>query len=750
MAKNSKAQVIPMRFEVVKIMYRNSEDGYSILKVNFTHYPSTYIPTSNLVVVGNFFAIQEEDEFEGEGYWTENPTYGHQFVLNWSKLFTPVSKKGTKKFLQRFVKGIGSKTAEAIVNHYEEDTLQKIRENWKNLTAVAGVGEKKAKLIHYKLTEHEKFEKIAMFVLQQGVGYKVCLRIYEAFGDKAVERIKENPYALCDVPKVGFVVADKFAKSFGLPLNNPLRIQAGILHYILVQMKQQGHLYLMRKPFVKDLAVLLSDKNDISSKLKKNEIEKAIDALTMSHKLTVEVSDAQDECVYLTGYSKVEGLIVSRLKTLIEEPRENLVSDAQVDAFVAEFEINNAIQFAEKQKQAIKMAMTQGISILTGGPGTGKTQTINSIIKCLKYHNPSATIVLAAPTGKAAKRMTQLTKMESKTIHRLINLIGNEIDEETDMIFADYLIVDESSMIDAYVFYKLINSIDENTRLLLVGDYEQLPSVGPGLILRDLINSNKVPTTRLTEIFRQAKESQIVMNSYKIINGHKTTGDDPLVFDHTKKDFFFIPKEDKMVIQGYLLKAIENSINNQGKTLADIQVLTPMRKGELGVYDLNKLIQKRFNPPHPSKEEIRTSVINVFRTGDRVIQTVNNYDLNVFNGEVGIVKCIERDGDDFAITVDYEDEKVIVYDNLTVEEMMLSYAMTVHKSQGSEFPVVIMPIHGSHEILLNRNILYTAWTRAQETVICVGSLSALNKAADKTDGTVRNSRIMEKIQKQIR
>lgn len=745
-------QEISVRFEVKKVLYRDIETGYSVFQAKFTNYPPQYIkdiPTSDIVLIGHFMSIKEEDEFDGSGIWVKHKIYDNQFKLSWNKMYKPVSQKGIMKFLQRFVKGIGAKTASAIVDVYKEDTLEKIREDWTNLLQVPGIGKKRAKKIHETISEHYNFEKIAMFALPLGAGYQTCMKIYDFFGSDSIRRIRENPYCLCTIPHIGFLTADKFAKNLKVEFNSPERIKQGIYYFIRLRAQNQGDLFVYKKDIISNVPNFLSNygayKNDKNKpQITLGAIKKALEELITEKKVIVETNKDGKDCIYLSYYNRIENNIVELLKNIIEEKKPPIGLSSQIGEFVINYEKENNFKFAEKQKDAIYMSIGNGISLLTGGPGTGKTQTINSIIKCIKTLKPHAVIELCAPTGKASKRMTELTGMEAKTIHRLIGLKGFDKEPELETIIADFLVIDESSMIDAYVFCNLLKSIDSDTRVLFVGDYEQLPSVGAGLILRDLIKSERVPTTTLTEIFRQAQESQIVMNSHKLIKGHKTTGLEPLTFDNSKKDFYFIEKSDRQLAQSYLIQSVENLINNQGYKLSDIQVLSPIKSGDLGVYDLNRLMQQKFNPPHFNKGEIRVNEISVFRVNDKVIQTTNNYDLEVFNGEVGNILSIERDGDDFWIEVDFGD-KTIHYDRLSAEELLLAYVITIHKSQGSEFPVVVMPIHSTHELMLNRNLIYTAWTRAKEKVVCVGTKKALDKAIDKTDNTVRNSQIKNKL-----
>lgn len=745
---------IPVRFEVVKIRHRNEQNGYTIFQAKFRDYPSTFLPTSEIVMMGNFPSILEEDEFEGIGSWKNNYTYGYGFILEQAKRIVPQSEKGIKEFLKRCAKGIGTKTAERIVQTFGLQTLSIIEKDWKNLLKVQGMGKKRAKAIHEKLVIHKRFEEIALYVLNQGASYNTAIRIYEVFGESAVMRIKENPYILCTVSKIGFAEADRFGKAENVPFSHVERVKNGMLQFLELNTKQRGNLYTEKTylnekihHFLLNYGAYKNDKN--VPRLSSSKIDEALNLLIQEEKIVVEKGADGTESIYLKSYHVIENQIVRHLKKLIEEPKAPIAMASQIEDFLQEYEAIHGFTLAKKQKEAVFMALQNGMSILTGGPGTGKTQTINTIIKCIQAIKPTAVIHLCAPTGKASKRMTELTGMDAQTVHRAIKLNSFEKENETSVIEGDFVIIDESSMIDAFVFYKLLESIAENVRILFVGDYEQLPSVGPGLILRDLINSERIPTTVLNEIFRQARESQIVMNSHKIIKGVKTGDKDGLTFDVSKKDFYFVRRSDKIKAQQGILESVESFINNYGYNLKDIQILSPMRKGDLGVWQLNRLMQQKYNPPAAHKKELKLDEISLLREGDKVIQTANNYELEVFNGEVGYVKYIgmNKEGET-VIEVDFDD-KSVVYDSLSVEELELAYVITIHKSQGSEFPIVIMPIHSSQEIMLNKNLIYTAWTRAKETVVCVGATQALDKAIDVTDNTRRNSKIKEKIVKQI-
>lgn len=748
-------QEISVRFEVKKIRFRNEKNRYTVIEAKFTKYDSKQpAPTVETIISGYFPSVFVEDEFEGVGVWKNHPIYGYTFVLKNAKRIVPQTEKGIKEFLKRCAKGIGSKTAGLIVETFGMNTIRMIEADWRNLLKVPGIGEKRAKKIYENLITHKRFEEIALYALSQGASYNTAIRIYEHLGESAILRIKENPYILCTIPKIGFEEADKFGKGEHVAFHDMERVKYGILEFLDRNTKSKGNLYLEKAILVQyfnQFLITIGAYKEVkkSEYVTEERLNEALKQLLREEKIVIDRDIHGTDCIYLKSYHVIENQIVRYLKKLIEEPKPPIASTQQIEDFIKQYEEEHSFCLAQKQKDAVFMSLQNGMSILTGGPGTGKTQTINVIIKCIQAVKPNAVIHLCAPTGKASKRMTELTGMDAMTIHRTIGLNGFEADNQIHCIQGDFVIIDEASMIDAFVFYKLLEAIDENVRILFVGDYEQLPSVGPGLILRDLINSRKIPTTVLTEIFRQAQESQIVMNSHKIIQGIKTTDENGLTFDESKGDFYFIENKDRKKTQQYILASVRQFIQKYNYTLQDIQILSPMRKGDLGVWELNRLMQQKFNPPASDKKEYKVDEINLFREGDKVIQTVNNYDLEVFNGEVGYIKSIgyDKDGEPF-VEVDYDD-KVVVYDELSVEEMELAYVITIHKSQGSEFPIVIMPIHPSQEHMLNRNLIYTGWTRAKKVVVCVGTKESLDKAIERTDNTVRNSKIKDKIIRKI-
>ena len=740
-------KTINIGFTVDKIKYRDDDTGFTIFKATFTKYVAFDIPTTDIVIKGTFQSIFEGDEFDGEGFWRKEKRFGYAFQLTDMKRTLPQTKKGMIRFIHRAVRGVGYQTATDIVDMFGLDSLRVIEDDWRALLKVNKIAEKRAKRIHQVIVSHKAFESIAIYIVSHGGTYKQALMIYETFGKDAILVIKDNPYVLKQIKGLSFKDIDQFAYKEGIRYDQPERVNEAILYFLEKDTEHKGNLYTTRTYIVEALPSFLS-KEGAYPDTKQLTTETIIDGLSRLIKQdSLRVDTFDDEAIYLKKYQIVEFQVVKYLKALIEVDKQSLATVGEIETFLKRYQEERAITLASKQRDAVFMALRHGISILTGGPGTGKTQTINTILQCLFSLNPSATIHLVAPTGKASKRMNELTGIEAMTIHRKIKLYQGQEDKASDVLVeGDILIVDESSMVDAFVFYRLLKALDKGVRLLLVGDYEQLPSVGPGLILRDLIHSGRIPVTKLDEIFRQAQESQIVMNSHALIQGTPVSG---LLHDESKGDFYFIPSTDKEHSQSVILKSIDKFITHYNYRFKDIQVLTPMRKGDLGFYQLNHLIQKRFNPASPVKQEFILDGIYVLREGDRVMQTENNPQLNVFNGEVGEIYDIQKDNEgQWEIEVHFDDREVY-YDEASVYELELAYAITIHKSQGSEFPVVIMPIHSSQQHMLNRNLIYTGWTRAKERLVNIGEWSALDGAIARTDQTLRLSKIQDKIKHQL-
>lgn len=740
---NYSNEKIEVKFVVKKVRYTSEDSNFTILEVKFLEYNSAYLPTSELVVTGNFLSVFEGDKYEGIGTWINKSKFGYNFQLEEHKRIEPSSIADIKDFLVKFAKGIGKTTANKIVDLYGIETLSKIKEDHKNVSCIKGISEDKAKFIRAEILKHSTFENIALYCMSNGFSYGKASLIYEGLGDNAVMAMKENPYQMCLIKGISFREIDEYAINLGFKANNSNRVKFGLISYIQYEMVGKGHLYLPKDYIVNNLSEFLS--NTTPTNLAPAEISSSISSLIEDKKLVVENNEEGTECVYVSYYNHLEKQIVKDLVRIMNDFKAPICATTDITSFIEQNE-KCGLKFADAQKEAIYMAIQKGFSILTGYPGTGKTHTINNIIKCIKTVKPWASISLCAPTGKASKRMTEMTSMEAQTIHRLIKLDGFDETEEKELLPVedDFLIIDESSMIDAYVFQKLLSMVSDNTRILCVGDFQQLPSVGVGSILADLINSKVIPTVSLTEIFRQSEASNIVINSHAIINGRK----EDLVLDGSKKDFYHIERENKTQAQAVILKSIENLIINRGYSLTDIQVLCPMKKGDLGVEQLNVEIQNKFNP---NGRGVKVGATKTYRVGDKVMQTENDYENEVFNGETGIVVDVQEGETkyDYTITVDFsgDGEKLVDFTLCNIDSLELAYAITIHKSQGSEYSCVLMPCHTSQEIMLTRNLIYTAISRAKSFLCLCGEISALYYAIDNVEQVKRYSNLSERLSK---
>lgn len=737
-----------VEFEVKKVNFRN-DDRFSIITaiIKKHNYPGDIAP--EISVKGTFPSIIKGDVFKASCAFNLSETHGYSIQLTEvPKAVLPQARKGIAEFIKKRVKGLGIKTANKIVNTLGLDAISLIVSDYTCLLKIQGISEKRAIKIHEKIQEHKKFEEVAMFVQLNGLESQVALKIYEAFKDDSIKMVKENPYSICSIPKLDFTYADKFAYNLKFPYDGYERVKSAILYYIDYAMKNNGHICIFKDELIERFSEFL-DKlgvypKDISVSIPIEIIEKAIKYLIAKEYIVTEINNDDRVCIYRKDYNVIENNIIKNLKKLLRTDKKPFCVNEQIDQFLQDYESKYFI-LASQQRNAVYMSLKSGISILTGGPGTGKTQTTNTMVQCIYDVKPHARVVLLAPTGKASRRMTELTNREASTIHRGIGLNGFNDSAELEEIDADFVFVDESSMIDAYVFNALLSNISDSTRLIFIGDHEQLPSVGPGLILRDLIDSGKIPVTRLTQIFRQAEDSQIVMNSHRIIQGEKEN----ITFDRSKRDFIFVENKDKLAVKNLIIKSIENSMKNLGYKMNEISVLSPMRKGDLGTDELNRIIQAKFNPPSDKPEYIVNS-LKTLRVGDRIMQTINNYDLRVMNGDVGEITGIYSDDGELVIEAQYPDkDEPVIYSEKCIDEIELAYAITIHKSQGSEFPVVIIPIFSTQYSMLNRNIIYTGITRAKKMVVLIGTKDTLFKSMDKGDIVERNSRIKEKIQKEI-
>lgn len=721
--------MLKIKFKVNEIVYLNKETNYAILTGKILELGEE--TTRDFKITGIMPSVYIDDVFKGEGCFKES-RYGLQFNLEEYEKIGDSSINGIADFLIQNIKGVGKVTVNKLISCYGINTLEEIQKGVENIEK-AGIDNKKANNIYNHFMKNIIFKEFNFYMMPFSFGSKKNLKLWEKYTNNVMDIVKNRVFEITDILK--------FKEIDMLYYNNPnnkgyysnIRLKTVLINVLKQEAQETGHMFL----YLKDYYVLINDYLNKNSFFKYEFLDSPkIDLLIKELKIDKLITQ-YDNIIYLAQLDMLEQQIVRNL-TLRNKNIKIDYNKNKINNFIKRFEEVNTIQLAKKQKEAVNVCLNNKISILTGGPGTGKTQTINTIIHCIKTLNNKATIKLLAPTGKAAKRMEELTKEKAKTIHREIGLLPDGTFKDDDfLIETDFLIVDESSMINSFLFYNLLNKTSSDTKIILVGDYNQLPAIGYGLILRDLISSNCIKTITLDVIFRQARESQIVMNSYAILNGKI----EELTFDNKKDDFYFIEREDEFGIQKTIMIMINNLINNKNFKIEDIQVLSPIKKGLIGSITLNKEIQNNFNN---SKGIDYTKNGNVFKTGDKVMQIENNYDLDVFNGETGIISSIYYNKSDINIIVEFPDKQVI-YEKEFIGELELSYSITTHKSQGSEFPVVIIPTHLSQNYMLNRSLLYTATTRAKQMVIIIGQKEALNSSILNNKIINRNTQIKERL-----
>ncbi|CDM69407.1 helicase, RecD/TraA family [Clostridium bornimense] len=716
------------------ITFKNDENGYVIGKVKDNS-------DKLITFVGIVPFATEGLHVKIEGEWTVHPKFGEQLKVSNIEEVLPTSIIGIERYLSSgIITGIGPVTAKKIVEKFGEDTLTILDENIDRLREIEGVGEKKLNTIKNSYEKGRGVRKINIFLQTYGITPTQCAKIYKKYGEESIEIVKENPYKLTeDISGIGFKSADKIARSLGIEASSPFRIKSGII-YVLNNYCALGNSCM-------PIDLLISQGEEILL-VSADDIEKNLMEISLDLKVKIEEIDHKVYVYPLTIYYS-ELSVTHKLITLSTSDYNKL--DIDVDKEIKEFEDENDISLQEIQKEAVKGIFNTGVEVITGGPGTGKTTIINCITTI--FEDNGYKVFMAAPTGRAAKRITESTGREAKTIHRLLEM-GVSEDEgigfnrgEEKPLQCDVLIVDEASMIDIILMSSLLKSISIGTRVVIVGDSDQLPSVGPGNVLRDIIDSDVVKVVKLKEIFRQGKESMIVTNAHKINSGEMP------ILNVKNNDFFFINKNGDSVVLNEILGLIDKRLvkfNTKWNKLKDIQVLTPMKKGNLGSINLNKEIQNVLNPHHPMKKEIEYRN-NFFRIGDKVMQTKNNYSIKwerikgfgdptgegVFNGDVGYIKDIDEENN--KISVVFDEEKLVKYEEMYFDELELSYAMTIHKSQGSEFPVVILPVFMGNNMLMNRNLLYTAITRAKQLVVIVGNQKSLAFMVSNTKTSERYS-----------
>jgi exodeoxyribonuclease V alpha subunit len=707
------------------ITFHSEETGFCVLrtKVKGQKDPVT--------VIGNAIRVNEGEYIECHGSWVNNKAYGLQFKAESIKMIPPTTLEGIEKYLgSGLIKGIGKHFAKILVKSFGEETLEVIEKHPKRLTQLEGIGAKRKEMILNSWNEQKAVRDIIIFLQSHGIGAARAVRIYKIYGDDAINIIRDNPYQLAiDVIGIGFKTADALAMNIGIPKDSVKRAEAGIKH-VLQELASEGHTTVPKEELIKTAVELLEIPETIISQAILNEITKDY--------LTVDKIEDQ-ECLFLATLYQAESTSAKHIARL-----------KKGSPIWGEIDCEKALEWAEgqthttlspSQRKAVTLALEEKVVIITGGPGVGKTTVINTILKIVRAKK--AQVVLCAPTGRAAKRLTETTKLTAKTIHRLLEYNPHTHTfkyNQNNPLATDMVIVDEASMIDIVLWYNLVRAIPNHASLLIVGDIDQLPSVGPGAVLADMINSQTIPTIKLTEIFRQASNSKIIVNAHRINQGLFPLTSSP---ESGFNDFYFIEAKTPEEIQDKLLTVIMENIpkrfNFNPKN--DIQVLTPMNKGGLGSRALNVLLQSKLNP---SSEPKISKFGTTFAVGDKVIQNVNNYDKDVFNGDIGVITGINLDENILRVNFDGH---IVNYEFHEMDEIGLAYATTIHKSQGSEYKVVVIPIATEHFMLLARNLLYTAVTRGKKLVVIIGQTKALAIAIKNGSVKTRMTNLLNQLQK---
>ena len=727
---------------VEHIIYRNTDNGYTVLNL--------VSGEDEITCVGIFSTIAEGENIEATGDYTDHPTYGTQFKVVSFEEKAPEDQEAIERYLgSGAIKGIGLAMAARIVRRFREDTFRIIEEEPERLAEVKGISERKAMEIASQVNEKRDLRQAMIFLQQFGITMNLAVKIYNKYGQEVYGILKENPYRLADdIEGVGFRTADDIAAKAGIRTDSDFRVRSGIL-YTLLQASGEGHTFLPQEELTAKTSELLGIDKDI--------IEKNYMDLSIERKIIMKQSGEQTQ-IYSASFYYMEANTATMLREL---DIAYDVADAEIEQRIHNIEKQTGMQLDEHQVQAVKEAVRNGLLVITGGPGTGKTTTINTIIRF--FESEGMDIFLAAPTGRAAKRMSETTGFEARTIHRMLELNGGMEGSagfernETNPLETDLVIIDEMSMVDITLMNSLLKAIAPGTRLILVGDINQLPSVGPGSVLKDIIQSEAFNVVMLTKIFRQASTSDIIVNAHKINRGEEVS------LDNKSMDFFFLKRYEADIIINVVLQLVKQKLPKfVDATPYDIQVLTPMRKGLLGVERLNGILQQYLNPPDQSKREKEHGDM-VFREGDKVMQTKNNYQLEweictkfgltvdkgmgIFNGDMGIITEIN----DFAetMTVEFDEGRKVEYSYKLLDELELAYAITIHKSQGSEYPAVVIPLLSGPSMLMNRNLLYTAVTRARKCVTLVGNDTTFNQMIQNTSQQKRYSGLCDRIRESV-
>ena len=726
---------------VEHIVFRNNDNGYTVFQL--------VSEEEELTCVGLFSVLAEGELIQVSGQMKEHPLYGEQLQVEQYELLAPEDETAMERYLgSGAIKGIGAAMAARIVRRFKGDTLRIIEEEPERLAEVKGISEKKAMEISAQMEEKKDLRQAMMFLTQYGISVPLAVKIYQQYGNRTYQVVEENPYRLADdISGIGFKIADEIASRIGIHTDSDYRIRSGLL-YVLLQATGEGHTCLPKEDLLHRASALLG--------VEEEQMETQLMNLCMDRKLVMKEQNGK----VMVWYGQYYYMELNVAKMLHDLNLECEMEESQIVKKLSKVEKQASITLDEMQCKAVVEAVKNGVLVITGGPGTGKTTTINAIIRY--FETEDMEILLAAPTGRAAKRMTEATGWEAVTIHRLLELSGVPSDDRSTASFerneenpleADVIIIDEMSMVDIFLMNALLKAVSVGTRLILVGDINQLPSVGPGCVLKDIIRAGSCPVVQLTRIFRQASQSDIIVNAHKINRGEHVT------LDNKSRDFFFLQRQDPNVILRVVLALVQEKMPRYVDARpTDIQVLTPMRKGSLGVENLNEMLQRYLNPPSSEKNEKETAR-GRFREGDKVMQIKNNYQIEwearnrygiaidkgtgIFNGDMGIVQQIDLLAETMEVL--FDDYRTVTYSFQMLEELELAYAVTIHKSQGSEYPAVVIPLLTGPRMLMNRNLLYTAVTRARSCVTLVGSPETFAQMIDNASEQTRYSGLYDRI-----
>lgn len=740
MAENSQNENNKIKGTVIGIVYYNSVNGYAVCDIETDE--------DTITAVGYMPYISGGEKVTLTGEWTFHQDYGPQFKVDFFEKDMPSEINDILKYLASgSIKGVRTATAQKIVDMFGEETLNVLEKEPEKLSKVQGISKKRALEIGEDFVRQQGVRNIVIYLQKFGITPQSAVKVYKRYGSDSVETIKENPYVLSEtVYNIGFKTADKIALEMGIAPNSVIRIEAAIKH-ILNNATLNGHTFLPKTLLIEDVCGFLN--------ISQEEAENTVVKMIFESKLKNDNDNHFQQRIYLPKLYEAENYVADKIIKISKN--KGMENSIDIEKIIEDTEKSNNITLAEHQKSAIYCALEKGVTVITGGPGTGKTTIINTIIQIMEELDKK--VMLAAPTGRAAKRMSEVCKTESKTIHRLLESTFSENDDnmhfvknEENPLDCDLLIIDEMSMVDILLMQALLKALKSHTRLIMVGDSDQLPSVGAGNVLHDIINSGIVPTVSLTEIFRQAKESAIVVNAHKINHGKYPE------FNKQGTDFFIVKRDTAVDISNSIIDLFTKRLPKAYKynPLYQIQILSPTRKGITGVTELNNALQKVINPQSKKKKEKSFKNI-IFREGDKVMQTRNNYDMEwtklenpeetgcgIFNGDIGYIHRIDKDMESATIVFD---DRLCIYEFAKMEDLDLAYAVTVHKSQGSEFDAVIMPMYPCAPMLQNRNLFYTAVTRAKKLVVLVGRESCVQAMIDNNTKQLRYTGLEEKLRR---